>query len=69
MVEYPALGVGIRICLMRNRTVDNIHQCTELVMRNNTNKDQLFSLMEDDGIPMQAIKYAVSLRGMSQYQS
>lgn len=61
------MGVEIRTCLMGNRIGEQMQQCSELVMRNDINKAELFSLREDDGIPIQSIKYTVSLMGMPHY--
>jgi hypothetical protein len=52
---------------MGNRIGEQMQQCSELVMRNDINKAELFSLREDDGIPIQSIKYTVSLMGMPHY--
>jgi hypothetical protein len=46
-----------------------MQQCSELVIRNDINKAELFSPGEDDGIPIQSIKYTVSLKGIPHYQS
>jgi hypothetical protein len=58
-----------RNSLIGHRTGDHIQQCSELVIRTDINKAELFSAWEDDEIPIQSIKYTVSLIGISHNQS